>query len=283
MKKIICAFVLGVLCFVHVAVAEEEKVMTRADKADVVYKELFGGERVPSPTDPEFMEILQRNIFGEVFFTGNLSQKDRELITVVALSTMQTLPQLKAHINAALNVGNSPLEIREAIYQCAPFIGFPRTLNAIGVFNEVAKERGIKLPIENASTTTDDNRLEKGLDIQNKLYGNEVKSAMSTLPNEYQKVVPDTLTTFCFGDFYTRNGLSIKQRELLSLIVLTTLGAEKQLSAHVVGALKAGNDKETLLAAMVQAIPYIGLANAMTTINLIKEASIENYQPIYEK
>ena len=73
MKKIICAFVLWVLCFIHVAVAEEEKVMTRADKADVVYKELFGGERVPSPTDPEFMEILQRNIFGEVFFTGNLS------------------------------------------------------------------------------------------------------------------------------------------------------------------------------------------------------------------
>ena len=283
MKRFICALCLGVLCFIHIAVAEEEKIMTRADKADVVYKELFGGERTPSPTDPEFMEILQRNIFGEVFFTGNLSQKDRELITVVALSTMQTLPQLKAHINAALNVGNSPLEIREAIYQCAPFIGFPRTLNAIGVFNEVAKERGIKLPIENASTTTDENRLEKGLAIQNKLYGDEVKHAMSTLPNEYQKVVPDTLTTFCFSDFYTRNGLSIKQRELLSLIVLTTLGAEKQLSAHVVGALKAGNDKETLLAAMVQAIPYIGLANAMTTINLIKDADVENYQPIYEE
>ena len=283
MKRFICALCLGVLCFIHIAVAEEEKIMTRADKADVVYKELFGGERTPSPTDPEFMEILQRNIFGEVFFTGNLSQKDRELITVVALSTMQTLPQLKAHINAALNVGNSPLEIREAIYQCAPFIGFPRTLNAIGVFNEVAKERGIKLPLENASTTTDENRLEKGLAIQNKLYGDEVKHAMSTLPNEYQKVVPDTLTTFCFSDFYTRNGLSVKQRELLSLIVLTTLGAEKQLSAHVVGALKAGNDKETLLAAMVQAIPYIGLANAMTTINLIKDADVENYQPIYEE
>ena len=51
----------------------------------------------------------------------------------------------------------------------------------------------------------------------------------------------------------------------------------------MVGAIKAGNDKETLLAAMVQAIPYIGLANAMTTINLIKDADIENYKPIYEE
>ena len=261
----------------------EETTMTRAQKADEVYKELFGSERGQSLTDPEFMEILQRNIFGEVFYTGNLSTKDRELITVVVLSTLQTLPQLKAHVNAALNVGNSPLEIREAIYQCAPYIGFPRTLNAIGVFNEVAQERGIKLPLDNVATTTDENRYEKGWEIQNQLYGDEVKKAMASLPDIYANVVPDTLTTFCFGDFYTRNGLSIKQRELLSLVILTALGAEKQLSAHVVGALKAGNDKETLLAAMVQAIPYIGLVNAMTTINLIKETSIENYKPIYEE
>ena len=257
--------------------------MTRAQKADVVYKELFGSERGQSPTDPEFMEILQRNIFGEVFYTGNLSTKDRELITVVALSTLQTLPQLKAHVNAAFNVGNSPLEIREAIYQCAPYIGFPRTLNAIGVFNEVAQERGVKLPLDNTATTTDENRYEKGLNIQNQLYGNEVKKAIASLPDVYNDVVPDTLTTFCFGDFYTRNGLSIKQRELLSLVILTALGAEKQLSAHVIGAMKAGNDKETLLAAMVQAIPYIGLPYAMTTINLIKTADVDNYHPIYEE
>ena len=261
----------------------EETTMTRAQKADEVYKELFGSERGQSLTDPEFMEILQRNIFGEVFYTGNLSTKDRELITVVALSTLQTLPQLKAHVNAAFNVGNSPLEIREAIYQCAPYIGFPRTLNAIGVFNEVAQERGVKLPLDNTATTTDENRYEKGLNIQNQLYGNEVKKAMASLPDVYNDVVPDTLTTFCFGDFYTRNGLSIKQRELLSLVILTALGAEKQLSAHVIGAMKAGNDKETLLAAMVQAIPYIGLPYAMTTINLIKTADVDNYHPIYEE
>ena len=264
-------------------VSAKENAMTRAEKADIVYKELFGGERTPSATDPEFMEILQRNIFGEVFYTGNLTAKDRELITVAALTIMQTLPQLKAHVAAALNAGNTPLEIRETIYQCAPFIGFPKTLNAISVFNEVAKERGIKLPLGNAATTNDETRYQKGLEIQTKLYGDEVKTAMSSLPDIYKDVVPDTLTTFCFGDFYTRDGLTVQQRELLSLVILTTLGAEKQLSAHVVGALKAGNDKETLLAAMVQAIPYIGLANAMTTINLIKEASVENYKPIYEK
>ena len=264
-------------------VAAEEKIMTRAEKADEVFKTLFQAERVENPTDPEFMEILQRNIFGEVFFTGNLTHKEREMITVVSLATMQTLPQLKAHINAALNVENTPLEIREAIYQCAPFIGFPKTLNAIGVFNEVAKERNIKLPLENTGTTTDENRHLKGLEIQQKLYGDEVKKAMAKLPAEYKNVVPDTLTDFCFGDFYTRKVLDVKQRELLSLVILTAMGAEKQIEAHVVGAMRAGNDKEKLLAAMVQAIPYVGLPDAMTTINVIKNTEIENYKPIYEE
>ncbi len=282
MKKIIITLFLSLfLCSNYVFA--EEKNMTRSERANIVYKELFQSERIPSSTDPEFMEILQRNIFGEVFYIGNLTSKERELITIASLTTLQTLPQLKAHINAALNVGNTPLEIRETIYQCAPFIGFPRTLNAIGVFNDVAKERGIPLPLENASTSTDENRFNKGLELQSELYGDEVKNAMKKLSEPYKNVIPDTLTTFCFGDFYTRKGLTIKQRELLSLVVLTALGAEKQLKAHVIGALKAGNDKETLLAAMVQAIPYIGLANAMTTINLIKDADIENYKPIYEE
>lgn len=52
--------------------------------------------------------------------------KTREMLTVTSLAVQQTLPQLKAHINAALNVGVTPLEVRETLYQCAPFIGFPK-------------------------------------------------------------------------------------------------------------------------------------------------------------
>lgn len=261
---------------------EKEMQMTREQRADKVYEELFAAKRSGSPTDPEFMEILQRLIFGEVFYIGELSPQNRELITVVSLTAMQTLPQLKAHINAALNAGNTPLQVRESIYLAAPFIGFPRTLNAVGVFNEVMKERGISLPLENSATTTEENRFEKGLEIQQELYGDEVRQAMRNLPDIYRCEIPDLLTKFCFSDFYTRNALTLRQKELLSLVILTTLGAEKQIPVHIAGNLKAGNDKNRLLAAMVHAIPYIGLPNALTTISLIKETTIENYKPVYE-
>ena len=48
------------------------------------------------------MAILQKYIFGEVFTVGDLDIKTREMITVTSLAVQQTLPQLKAHINAAL-------------------------------------------------------------------------------------------------------------------------------------------------------------------------------------
>ena len=88
-------------------------------------------QSVSSSDDPELMTILQRFIFGEVFYIGNLNDTTRELITITALATNQTLPQLKAHTNAALNIGVKPIEIREVIYQLAPFIGYPKVLNAL--------------------------------------------------------------------------------------------------------------------------------------------------------
>ena len=127
---------------------------------------------------------------------------------------MQTLPQLKTHSMAALNVGVTPIELREVVYQCAPFIGFPRTLNAIETLNEVFKERGIALPLETQGTVSEYNRYEKGSSIQTPLYGTEIRDALNSLPQGMGEDVSRFLTEVCFGDFYTRNTLDIKTREL---------------------------------------------------------------------
>ena len=218
---------------------------TMNEKTDRVYEELFQGKRTASPTDPELLETLQQYIFGEVFFIGDLDNKTRELITVSSLAALQTLPQLKAHINAALNVGNTPLEVREAIYACAPFIGYPRTLNAVGAFNEVAKARGIELPLESAAGAE-----RKRLD--------ETASAK------------DAAKAF-YADYASRSGLEPKKRELLSLVVAAALGAKDEAEHRIKTNLKIGNGKDVLTAAVVQAMPYIGAPAAMRTIEEIKE------------
>lgn len=246
--------------------------MNRVEKCKEVYAELFDGApaTIESGNDPELMIILQRFIFGEVFETGTLDRKTRELLTVVCLTALQTLPQLKAHVQAALNVGNSPLEVREAIYQCAPIIGFPRTLNAVSVADEVFQENGITLPLPTQGRTEESERYEKGLALQFPLYGNEIKEKYADLPDGIGEALPRFLTEMCFGDFYTRGVLRVQERELLVLAVLAAIGADVQIKAHVTGNLKAGNSKETLYAAMVQCLPYIGFPAAFNAINIIK-------------
>lgn len=246
--------------------------MDRIELCKKNYRTLFGGEALDGQgTDPELMAILQKFIFGEVFHTGNLDIKNREMITCICLATMQTLPQLKAHAGAALNVGVTPLELREAIYQCAPFIGYPKVLNAVGILNEVFKERGIALPLQAQATVTEDTRHAEGAKIQQPLYGDEIKETVKTLPDGMDKALPDFLTEACFGDYYTRGTLNVETRELLMMCVLATMGAERQLASHAAGSIKAGNSKETLYAAMIQCLPYIGFPNALNAIQIIKD------------
>ena len=120
----------------------------RQAHAEATYKRLFGPRDSSAPdNDPELMEILRRFIFGDVFDTGVLDDQTRELITVTVLACLQALPQLKSHTAAALHVGVQPIQIREAVYQLAPFVGFPRTLNAVATINEVFRDQGIELPL----------------------------------------------------------------------------------------------------------------------------------------
>jgi 4-carboxymuconolactone decarboxylase len=251
--------------------------MSRTEKADQKYEELFGTKRnLSGSNDPELMSILQELIFGETFYIGNLDDQTRELITIVVLTTEQTLPQLSAHTQAALNIGVSPIQIREVIYQLAPFIGYPKVLNAMEVVNEVFESRGVKLPLEDRGTVEEGQRFEKGKEEQFPLYGEQMKEYMSDLPEEFAEAIPRLLTESLFGDYYTRQGLEVETRELMIFCALAVLGGtERQMASHAVGNLKVGNSKETLLSAMVHIYPYVGFPRIANAITTIKAAEID--------
>lgn len=256
----------------HATTSKTDKDMDRIELCKKNFTTLFGGEALTGQgSDPEMMDILQKFIFGEVFRTGNLDMKTREMITCITLTTMQTLPQLKAHAGAALNVGVTPVELRELVYLCAPYIGFPKTLNALATINEVFTERGIALPLEKQGTVTEKNRYEKGHDIQEPIYGDAVKEALKNVPGGLGDEAARFLTEYCFGDIYTRSGMDMQTRELLVYCILTTLEADSQLISHTRSNIKLGNSKETLAAAVIQCLPYIGFPPAMKTLKIIQE------------
>ena len=252
--------------------AQTTSTMDRIEVCKQNYHTLFGGEALTGQgTDPEMMDMLQKFIFGEVFQTGELTLKQREMITCITLATMQTLPQLKAHAGAALNVGVTPVELREVMYLTAPFIGFPKMLNAVATVNEVFKERGIHLPLEKQGTVTDANRHEAGKAIQDRLYPGGISSVMEGMPGDMGKDVEQFLTDYFFGEIYSRGALDLKTRELLGYCVLTTLEAESQLQSHFHGNINAGNTPETVTAAVIQCLPYIGFPAAIKALRIIKQ------------
>jgi 4-carboxymuconolactone decarboxylase len=244
----------------------------RQAHAEATYERLFGPRDSSAPdNDPELMEILRRFIFGDVCDTGVLGDRIRELITVTVLACLQALPQLKSHTAAALNVGVQPIQIREAVYQMAPFVGFPRTLNAVAIINEVFQDQGFELPLPAQGTVSDPDRYSKGLAEQAPLYGNEIKDNLAELPEPFNEAMPRFLTEFCFGDFYTRGGLTLAQRELLVLCALAAIGdTSAQLGPHGRACIQVGNNRTAVVAALVHCFPYIGFPRAVAAIRAVK-------------
>ena len=253
--------------------------MDRKERTEQKMQQLFHSHAAGDEgSDGGFMQILQGYIFGDVCYTGSLDNRMRELVTITALTTLSTLPQLRAHLQAGLNAGCTPVEIREAIYQCAPFIGFPKTLNAIAVMNEVFLENGISLPLPDQKTlSSDEERYRRGLEIQAPVYGDEIKERYSWLPGDFAEAVPRFLTELCFGDFCTRTGLDGKTRELLTVVLLAALGgADMQVRSHIEGALRVGNTAEEIVCALVHAGGYIGIPRMFNALNAGREPLTKN-------
>lgn len=252
--------------------------MNREERTEQKMQELFHSHAAGDEgSDGGFMQILQGYIFGDVCFTGTLDNRMRELVTVTVLTVLSALPQLKAHVEAALNAGCTPVEIREAVYQCAPFIGFPKTLNAIGAMNEAFSQQGIELPLPKQETLeSSEERYEKGLSIQAPVYGDEIKDRYTWLPKPFDEAVPRFLTELCFGDFNTRTGLNGKDRELLTVVLLAAMGGtEVQVKSHVEGALKVGNTREQIVCALVHASGYMGIPRLFNALNTCKDLLTE--------
>ena len=87
---------------------------------------------------PDFARYVVEFPFGDIFSRPGLDLRTRELITVAALTAMgHAAPQLKAHLQLALDAGCTREEIVETIIQMAVYAGFPAALNGLFLAKEV--------------------------------------------------------------------------------------------------------------------------------------------------
>jgi 4-carboxymuconolactone decarboxylase len=222
-------------------------------------------------TDPELIEVFDNFAFDEVLRYGNLDTRTRLMVILASMIASQALGEYKVMLGGALNVGVTPVEVKEIVYQAVPYVGMAKVFDFIHATNEILESRGIKLPLEGQSTTSPETRFDKGFALQKALIGERIDTMYAESPAD-QIHIQKYLSANCFGDYVIRNGVDVKTRELLTVSMLLSLGGcEPQLKGHIQTNLDIGNDKETLLSVITQLLPYVGYPRTLNAIRCLNE------------
>jgi 4-carboxymuconolactone decarboxylase len=138
----------------------------------------------------------------------------------------------------------TPVVAKEIVYQAVPYVGMAKVFDFIRVTNEVLTERGVPLPLEGQSTTTPETREQKGLAVEKEIVGADAIDRMYASASNDAIHFQHFLSANCFGDHYTRTGLDVRTRELLTFAMLVSLGGcDPQVKGHVAANLRVGNDR----------------------------------------
>ncbi len=192
----------------------------------------------------------------------------RYLAILSTLLGCQGLEVYKNKLPEALEHGVMPVMAKEMVYQAVDYLGLGRAMPFLEAANEILTARGVELPLPDQATTTMEDRLEKGVQAQAEIFGEHMKEAWKA------GHINRWLAANCFGDYYTRGGLDLKQRELITFCFLAAQGGcEPQLTAHAKGNMNLGNDKDFLVRVVSQCLPYIGYPRSLNAIGCINQAA----------
>ena len=221
-------------------------------------------------TDPEFAERFEHFAFDEVVNEEGqqLDDRTRYMAILAALIGCGGKEAYEEILPKALDSGVTPIEAKEIVYQSVDYLGYGRMMPFLEITNEILTGRGIKLPLEGQATTTIEDRLEKGINAQAEMFGEQMREAWKA------GHINRWLAANCFGDYYTRKGLSLAQREMITFcFIMAQGGCEPQLISHSKGNMNMGNDKDFLIKVVSQCLPYIGCPRSLNAITCINKAA----------
>lgn len=222
-------------------------------------------------TDPDLIQIFDNWAFDEVIAHDKLDVKIRMMVIMASNIACQALTEYKMFVSAALQVGVSPVQIKEVLYQAVPYVGVAKVIDFLHALNEVFTRQGIALPLPTQTTTAPATRFENGLAVQKTIFGDIIDQLYANSP-ENQLHIQHYLSANCFGDYLTRSGLDLPTRELLTYSMLISMGgADAQVKGHVRGNANLGNDKQLLIDVTTQLLPYIGYPRTINALACLNE------------
>ena len=181
----------------------------------------------------------------------SLSLKSRHLVMLATLSAIGLPEHVESAVKAALRDGLKPV-------------------------NKALSESGVKLPIPSQGTVTDETRFAEGFKVQSGIFGDAIRRTHETAPESQKALLVRDLTGWCFGDYFTRKALDLRERELITFLAIVALGGcEAQVRAHDNGNVTVGALKQPLIDALEVGLPFLGFPrtlNALAVVNDVLKA-----------
>lgn len=251
--------------------------MKISEAAQRYHEKMFPGyESKFLETDPEFIERFDNFAFDEVVNQDDLDDRTRMMAILSVLIGCQGIDEFRAMLPAALNFGVTPVEAKEIVYQSVAYLGIGRVFPFLHATNEILVSRGVQLPLPGQATTTTENRLEAGIQAQVDIFGESMRDFWQSGPEE-SRHINRWLADNCFGDYYTRQGLNYKQREMITFcFLLAQGGCEPQLTSHAAANMRLGNDKLFLIKVISQCLPFIGYPRSLNALWCVNEAAAKS-------
>jgi 4-carboxymuconolactone decarboxylase len=224
--------------------------MAVSASAQANHDELFPGHvSTLAQTDPELIEYFDSFAFDEVLRHGDLDTRTRLMVQLASMIAAQAVREYRVMLGAALTVGVTPVEVKEIVYQAVPYVGMAKVVDFLHATNEVLTERGVELPLPGQSTTTPEDRFERGLAAQRQIIGSlAVDSLYANAPGD-EAHIHRYLSGNCFG------------------------GCDPQVKGHVAANLNVGNDRARLIAVVTQLLPFIGYPRTLNALRAIDEVT----------
>jgi 4-carboxymuconolactone decarboxylase len=122
---------------------------------------------------------------------------------------------------------------------------------------------------------TDDTRYNNGMAVRRKVLGDAYVDKATANVDDFNRDFQRIVTEYCWGEVWTRNVLSNKQRSLNNLCIIATLNRAAEFEIHVRGALRNGCTPEEIRDTLIQVAVYAGIPAGVEAFRIARKVLVE--------
>ncbi len=220
---------------------------------------------------PDLKRIIDEALFGSIWTRPGLSLQQRCIATISALMTQGELNLLRRHIVRALNVGLTSHQVVEIFFQSTFYIGVPAVESGLRLTKDIFEELGIEYEpvLEYDPNQHADELYALGQEMHRHHMGNLPDTGMDTDSPEGQ--LERIVDEYNWGAIYSRTQLNDKERAIVSLAALTSMGVyDAQMRRRIRGAVGVGLTPEEIMEIFIHLSMYGGYVNARTSMRIAR-------------